>query len=68
MDIVEASLPVSASFMDPAVTVIAPERILPEAMETGVMLATERDVTVEFASTSRPKLSAVVLTLAVHSI
>ena len=32
-------------------------------LHTGVMLATERDVTVESAFTSRPKLSDVVLTL-----
>ena len=50
--------------MDPAVTVIAPERdYLPEAIDTGVMLATEREVTVELLSTSRPKLFAEVLTL-----
>ena len=59
----EASVPVSLSFNDPAETVIAPDRVLPEAIDTGVMLATERDVTVESASTSRPKLSYVVLTL-----
>ena len=51
-------MPVSASFNEPAVTVIAPERLLPDAIDTGVMLATERDVTVESASTSRPKLFA----------
>ena len=63
MDIVEARVPASDSFNDPAVTVIPPERLLPDAIDTGVILATERDVTVEFASTSRPKLSAEVLTL-----
>jgi len=36
---------------------------LPEAIDTGVMLATEREVTVELLSTSKPKLSDVVLTL-----
>jgi hypothetical protein len=41
MDIVEASVPVSVSVNDPAVTVIRPERLLPDAIETGVMLATE---------------------------
>ena len=41
MDIVEASVPASVSFNDPAVTVIAPDRLLPDAIETGVMLATE---------------------------
>ena len=49
--------------MDPAETVIAPDRVLPEAMETGVVWATERLVTVELASTSRPKLASDVLTL-----
>ena len=63
MDIVEARVPASYSFIDPAVTVIAPESVLPDAIDTGVMLATERDVTVESASTSRPKLSDAVLTL-----
>ena len=52
-------MPVSVSFNDPAVTVIPPERLRADAIATGVMLATERDVTVELsASTSRPKLSA----------
>ena len=37
-------MPVSASFIDPAVTVIAPESVLPDAMETGVIWATERAV------------------------
>jgi len=37
MDIVEASSPASSSFMDPAVNVIAPERLLPDAIDTGVM-------------------------------
>ena len=63
MDIVEARVPASVSFNDPAVTVIAPVKILLPAIDTGVMLTTKRDVTVEFASTSRPKLSAEVLTL-----
>ena len=48
-------MPVSASFIDPAVTVIAPERVLPDAIETGVIWATERLLTVESLSTSRPK-------------
>ena len=58
-------MPVSASFIDPAVTVIAPERLLPPAIETGVMWATERLLTVESSSTSSPPelLSAEVLTL-----
>ena len=59
----ETRVPASSSFIDPAVTVIPPERILPDGMETGVIWATERLVTVESASTSRPKLSDVVLTL-----
>jgi len=56
-------VPVSASFIDPADTVIPPKRLLPDAIATGVILATEREVTVELLSTSRPKLSDVVLTL-----
>ena len=56
-------MPASVSFTDPADTVIPPERLLPDAIATGVMLATERDVTVESASTSRPRLSADVLAL-----
>ena len=60
---VEASVPASPSFMDPAVTVIAPDRVLPEAMETGVVWPTVRLVTVELLSTSRPKLASEVLTL-----
>jgi len=49
--------------MDPAETVIPPKRLLPDAIATGVMLATERAVIVELLSTSRPKLFAEVLTL-----
>jgi len=56
-------VPVSASFIDPAVTVIPPERLLPDAIDTGVMLATERAETGRFASECRPQLSHVVLTL-----
>ena len=63
IETVEASVPASSSFMDPAETVIAPDKVFPDAIDTGVMWPTERDVTVEFASTSRPKLSEVVLTL-----
>jgi len=37
MDIVEASSPASDSFNDPAVTVIAPDKVLPDAIDTGVM-------------------------------
>jgi hypothetical protein len=54
IEILEASVPVSASFIDPAVTVIAPERVLPDAIETGVIWATERLLTVESLSTSSP--------------
>jgi len=63
MDIVEARVPASDSFNDPAVTVIAPDKVLPDAMETGVVWATVRLVTVESLSTSRPKLASEVLTL-----
>jgi len=41
-------VPVSVSFIDPAETVIPPERLLPDAIDTGVMLATEREVIVEY--------------------
>jgi len=61
--IVEASVPASSSCNDPAVTVIAPDRVLVDAIETGVVWATVRLVTVELLSTSRPELSADVLTL-----
>ena len=64
IEILEANVPVSASFIDPAVTVIAPESVLVFAMETGVILATERLVIVESLSTSTHKLlSIAVLTL-----
>ena len=56
-------MPVSLSFNEPAVTVIAPERLLPDAIDTGVMLATEREVIVELLSTSIPKLFADVVVL-----
>ena len=60
----EARVPVSSKFIDPAVNVIAPESVLPDAMETGVILATEKLVIVESLSTSTPKLlSTVALTL-----
>ena len=59
----EASVPASPNFMDPAVTVIAPDRVLPDAMETGVVWATERLLTVELLSISSPKLASEVLTL-----
>ena len=63
MDIVDASVPASVSFNDPAETVIAPDKVLLDAMETGVVWPTVRLVTVELLSTSSPKLSDVVLTL-----
>ena len=56
-------VPASPNFMDPPVTVIAPDRVLPEAIETGVVWATVRLLTVESSFTSRPELSAEVLTL-----
>jgi len=63
IETVEPSVPASPNFMDPAVTVIAPDKVLPEAMETGVVWATVRLLTDELASTSRPKLASEVLTL-----
>ena len=49
--------------MEPAVTVIPPDKVMPDAMETGVVWPTVRLVTVELASTSRPELASEVLTL-----
>ena len=63
IETVEARVPVSPNFMDPAETVIAPDKVLPEAIETGVVWPTVRLLTVELLSTSRPELSAEVLTL-----
>ena len=37
IEIDEASVPVSPNFMDPAVRVIAPDKVLPSAIETGVV-------------------------------
>jgi len=37
MDIVEARVPVSDCVIVPAETVIAPERLLPDAIDTGVI-------------------------------
>ena len=37
IDTFEASVPASFSFSDPAVTAIAPERVLPAATDIGVM-------------------------------
>ena len=37
IETVEASVPVSSSSNDPAVTVIAPDRVLVDAIETGVV-------------------------------
>jgi len=59
----EASVPVSSSCNDPAVTVIAPDNVLVDAMETGVVYATVRLLTVESSFTSRPELASEVLTL-----
>ena len=64
IETVDPSVPASPSFMDPAVTVIAPDKVLVDAMETGVVLATVRLLRVESSSTSRPKLASEVLTLA----
>jgi len=47
MDIVEARVPVSSNFMDPAETVIAPDKLLPDAIEPGDVWLTVRLVTVE---------------------
>ena len=63
MDIVEASSPASSNLMEPAVTVIAPDKLLPSAIDTGVVWATVRLLTVELLSTSRPELASEVLTL-----
>jgi len=56
-------VPASSSFMEPAVTVIPPDKVMPDAMETGVVWPTVRLLTVELASTSRPELASEVLTL-----
>jgi len=56
-------VPASSNFMDPAVTVIAPDKVLLDAIETGVVWPTVRLLTVELLSTSRPKLLEEVLTL-----
>ena len=61
---VEPSVPASPNFMEPAVTAIAPDKVMLDAMETGVAWPTVKLLTVELASTSRPELSAEVLTLA----
>ena len=63
IETVEARVPISSSCNDPAVTVIAPDNVLVDAMETGVVWPTVRLLTVELLSTSRPELSADVLTL-----
>ena len=61
--IVEARVPASFIFSDPAVTVTAPDKLLTDVMETGVVWATERLLTVELLSISSPKLASEVLTL-----
>ena len=63
IETVEARVPVSSSFMEPAVTVIAPDKVIPVSIDTGVVWPTVRLLTVELASTSRPKLASEVLTL-----
>ena len=63
IETVETSVPASPSLMDPPDTVTAPDKVLPEAIETGVVWATVRLLTVELSSTSRPKLASEVLTL-----
>ena len=60
---VEASVPVSSRFIDPAVTAIPPDSDTPSAIDTGVVLDTVRAVIVELASTSTPRLSDEVLAL-----
>ena len=37
IETLEPSVPASPNFMEPAVTVIAPDKVLPDAMETGVV-------------------------------
>ena len=64
IEIVEASSPASSNLMDPAETVIAPDKG-PARLQwrPGLYGPTERLVTVELLSTSRPKLACEVLTL-----
>ena len=63
IETVEPSVPASSNFIDPPDTVIAPDKVLPDTMDTGVVWATVRLVTVESLSTSRPELAEEVLTL-----
>ena len=63
IETLEASVPDSQNFMEPADTVIAPDKVFPDARETGGVWATVRLVTVESSSTSRPKLASQVLTM-----
>jgi len=63
IEILEPSVPASSSFMDPPVTVIPPDKVLPVSIDTGVVWLTVRLVTLELASTSRPELASEVLTL-----
>ena len=63
----ELAANVPASFnrtVPPALMVIFPERFLPEAIETGVRLLTEKSVTMELLSMDKPELPAEVFTLA----
>ena len=48
----------------PVLTAILPERLFPEAIETGVMLPTTKLLIVESFSISIPELSAEVITFA----
>ena len=48
IETLEARVPVSLSFNEPAVTVIAPDKLLPDAMDTGVIWATEREVQLSY--------------------
>ena len=47
-------MPASDSFNDPAVTVIPPERLMPDAIATGVLLPTSKLVIAEVSLTTRP--------------
>ena len=40
IETVEPSVPASPNFMEPAVTVIAPDKVLPDAIDTGVIWVT----------------------------
>ena len=60
-----ASVPALLNFnVPPVFTVMFPERILPEVIETGRRLLTSRFETVESVSISNPRLSAEEITFA----